>query len=215
MGFPNVDKILQNIFATKFAAVKLDPTYTISDLFEDQDAGQQAEIIAYIQRKQFVTDIRSRQDNTVYLITTFPMVDMPFPQISITLGQEDTDRYMGDQTGQSDPVLDDNGTQIGWDIIKGFYAKSSWNISVVTATKDEAIWLSRLCELFIFQSMDDLDAAGVTEVNLSVADMRPEQDQQPMTVICRGIKMSATTMNSWTTRIPIATYQSGNNVALQ
>jgi hypothetical protein len=214
MGFPNVDKILVRMFGQEFEALKLDSDYIINDLFEDLDPDEREEITTYIQRKEFVTDIRRREDSAVYLLTTFSTLDLPFPQISVTLGQEDTDRYMGDQVGQSAPVLDGNGATIAWDITKGFYAKSNWNISVVTATKDEAIWLSRLCQLFIFKNMMELEEAGVAEVNLSISDMKLEQDQQPLTVISRGIRMSATTLNSWIKRVPVSFYQTGNNLAL-
>jgi hypothetical protein len=214
MGFPNIDKILVAIFKAKFDALKAAPEFTINDLFEDLSAGERAEITAYIQKKQFHTDIRDRKDSAVFLMATFPMIELPMPQISITLGQEDTDRYMGDQTGISEPVLDTDGATIAWDIIKGFYSKANWTISIVTTTKDEAIWLTRLCQHTIFESMLDFEAAGITEVTISTADMRLEQDQQPLTIFNRTIRLTATVINSWKKRVPATTYKTGNNTAL-
>lgn len=214
MGFPNVDKILIRLFKAEFAAIKLDPAFIITDTFTDLDESEQNSILQYLVRKTFTDELRDRGDAKVYLTTSFPMLDMPLPQISITLGQEDTDRYMGDQVGTSTPVLDTDGNTIAWDVLKGFYARSNWSIAVVAATKDETIWLSRLCERIIFDNMNTLELEGVAEVSLTMADHRLDPQHQPMTASNRTIRMTALTMNSYRKRIPASVYATGNNTAL-
>lgn len=214
MGFPNVDKILVQLFKDSFAALKADPAFIINDTFEDLSIAEQDAILQYVTRKTFTDDMRDRSDSAVYLLTGFPMLEMPLPQISITLGQEDTDRYMGDQVGTSTPVTDAGGNVIAWDILKGFYARSSWNVAVVAATKDETIWMSRLCERIIFDNMRELETMGVAEVLLTMTDLQLDPSHQPMSVFNRTTRVNATTLNSYTKRIPASAYSTGLNTSL-
>ena len=213
MGFPNVDKILVKLFMAGFTSLKVDPT-PIADIFSDLEVGEIAEVAQYVASKDFTTDLRDRDTGKVYLMPNFPLIDMPFPQIAINLGKEDSDRFIGDETGHSLPVVDTNQNVIAWDIIKGYYAPGNWTISVVTTTKDEAIWLTRCCQYFICQAFLLLESKGLMEINLSISDMQLSQEQLPMTVFNRTINLSGKTANTWKVRVPAAAeYGTGVNIA--
>lgn len=216
MGFPNVDLQLVAIFTNSFIAAQAAPAQVIADTFGDLDPTVQTQIAAYLTRKSFINDVREHGGSFVYIIPSFPLSDVPFPQIAISLGQGDSDRFIGDETGNSTPVLDGNGATIAWNVEKGYYEKSNWNIHIVCATKDEVIWLSRLCQRFICESFDALCTAGIMEVNIFIQDLRADENtMQPSTVFSRGIRMSATVANTWNIQIPLmADYEVGNNTAL-
>lgn len=217
MGFPNVDIFLCKKFEQCFLAVQADPTYTIDDLFEDLDDDERAEITTYLQSIVFTKNLRERDDNQryVYIVPHFPMIDMPFPQIGISLGTETTsEKFIGDYTGDPTPVMDTNGKTIAWDQSKGYYANANWNIDVVCATKDEAVWLSRFCQLFVCQQLEALDAIGVVEVAIATADMKVEQEHFPHIVFNRRVMVTGKAANTWKKRISAYEYQTGMNLAL-
>lgn len=220
MGFPNVDIFLCKTFAEKFAAVQADPDYTIDDLFEDLTVLERAEIITYLQDKVFTRDLRDRHAGSdkhqrVYIVPNFPMLELPFPQIGVSLGSENTDgKFLGDCTGDAEAVTDDEGVTIAWDIPKGYYASANWNIDVLCATKDEAIWISRLCQLFICEALDELDAIGVVEVVVAAADIKLDPEHFPLHVFNRRVMVSGRAANTWKKRISAITYLSGDNLAL-
>lgn len=212
MGFPNVDVFLVDTFLEKFAAMKLSPTFVIDDTFTDFDAGRKSELEAYIARKTFTDDLRNRIDQQVYIMPNFPLADMPFPQIAVTLGSENpSERFLSDSVGDSTPVYDVNNVQIAWDIPKGYIGSATYKIDVVTATKEEAIWISRLLQRFILESQDALAEIGALSVDLTMQDMRLEQEQAPITVFNRSIQMTCRTENTWTIRIPYSQYGTGQN----
>ena len=213
MGFPNVDKQLVRILTAGFNAAKADPTFIIEDLFEDLDVAERAQITAYVTRKAYVNDVREHKGSNVYIIASFPLLDVAFPQIAISLGAGDSDRFMGDLTGQSKPITDGTGAVVAYAIEKGYYEKSNWDIHTVCATKDEAIWLSRLVQRFICEAFDDLARAGISEVNIFIQDIRADESTlQPSTVFNRAIRLSATVANTWNERIPNGTYAEGTNI---
>jgi hypothetical protein len=217
MGFPNVDLILRDLFLAQFAAAKLDPQTVVADLFEDRSAAEQAEIAAYLTARLFTGDVRDRGGNRrVFILPHFPAVDLPFPQIGIYSGEVDSnDRVLGDATGETEPVYDGE-TLIGWDETKGYWELSSWNIDVIAATKDETIWLSRLCQYFICQQLLDLHQQGIIEVGIALTDLRMDKGTlQPMQAFVRGVKVHCRVANTWKKRLPVGTYQTGNNLALE
>lgn len=220
MGFPNVDLFLCKTFAEQFAAVQDDPTDTLDDLFEDLTAAERTEIATYLQGSVFTRDLRNRHNESddqrrIYIVPSFPMFDLPFPQIGVSLGSENTDtKFLGDYTGEATAVTDTEGKTIAWDIPHGYYASANWNIDVVCSTKDEAIWLSRLCQLFVCRSLADLDAAGVVEVAIATADMKLEQEHFPHIVFNRRVMISGKAANTWKKRISAVDYQPGTNLAL-
>ena len=212
MGFPNVDIFLVDKLLAKFNAVKADPEFTINDLFDDFDSGRRAEVTTYIANKTFVTDLRKRGSNEVFILPHFPLIDQPFPQIAISLGQENTaEKFLDDLVGESEPAYDSHGVQIGWDIPKGYLGAASYRIDVVCATKEEAVWLSRFIQRFICELQDDLDGIGAKEIDVSLADMKLEPEHMPQTVFNRTVMIHCKVENLWKKRIPLSTYQLCDN----
>jgi len=217
MGFPNVDLILRDLFLTEFQAVKSDPGFAIADLFEDRGEAEQAEITEYIINRRFTGDVQDRGDERrVFILPHFPTSDLPFPQIGIYSGEVDgLDRVLGDYTGESEEVKNEDGTTIGWAQIKGYWEVSAWNVDVVTSTKDEAVWLSRLCQYFICQNFPEMTVKGILEVDVTMTDMRIEKSTlQPLQYFARGLKVRAKVANTWKKRLPASYYQTGVNLAL-
>lgn len=215
MGFPNVDIFLVDNLLTKFNAVKAAPTDIINDLFEGFDAGRKAEVTTYIGRKTFVTDLRKRGGSEVYIFPHFPLLDQPLPQIAISLGQENpADRFIGDVIGDSEPVYNAEDVQTGWDIPKGYIAAVNYHIDCVCATKEEAIWLSRFVQRFVLELQGDLADIGAIEIDVSLADIKLEPEHMPQTVFNRAVMIHGKAENRWKQRVPLTSYQTGNNTAL-
>lgn len=214
MGFPNVDIFLVKALNDGFKSVQMDTEFPVNDLFDDLDVQDRSDIATYIVRKDFTTDLRKRGGDQVFLMPHFPLLDMPLPQIGISLGQEDTaEKFLGDVVGEATPYPA-TGEQTHWDIPKGYWASARYQINIVAATKDETIWLARFVQRFICEKLDDLDQIGVKEVDISLADLKIEQDQVPMTVFSRGVSISCKVANTWTKRVPAQYYQTGVNLAL-
>lgn len=217
MGFPNTDLFLCKKFEEQFAATQADPDFTVDDLFEDLDEGERLEITEYLQGLTFTQNLRERgeEQRYVYILPHFPMVDMPFPQIGISLGQESAaERFLGDYTGEAIPVEDEDGKVIAFDIPKGYYAAANWNIDIICPTKDEAVWLSRFCQLFVCRLLEELDAMGVVEVSIALADVTIPQEHLPHVLFNRRVTISAKAANTWKKRVPATYYDTGINKAL-
>ena len=217
MGFPNVDLILKDLFLAEFAAVKAAPDFAVEDLFEDRSAGEQAEIKTLISAKTYTDNTRDRGDGKrVFIIPHFPAADLPFPQIGIYSGTVDeNDHLLGDYTEPAQAVLDGQGQTIAWDIVKGYWESSAWNVDVVAATKDEAIWFARFCQYFICQNLADLHQKGIVEVGISMTDLRLDKGtMQPMEYFVRGLKIHCRIANTWKSRQPVSYYETGINTAL-
>jgi len=217
MGFPNVDLILRDLFLADFQATKTTPEFAVADLFDDRSEEEQAEIVEYLISRRFTGSVQDRgDDRRVFILPHFPVSDLPFPQIGIYSGEVDgLDRLLGDYSGESEAVKNEDGEVIGWAQIKGYWEVSSWNIDVVTATKDEAIWLARLCQYFICQSFQPLTEKGILEIDVMMTDLRPEKSTlQPLQYFVRGLKVRAKVANTWKKRLPVSYYETGVNLAL-
>jgi hypothetical protein len=79
----------------------------------------------------------------------------------------------------------------------GYFSHGSWQIDIVASTKQEAIWLTRCCQYFICRAQMDLARLGVTEIGISLADVRIEQELQPSIAFARGLTMTARVANTW------------------
>lgn len=213
MGFPNVDIFLVDKFIAKFEEMQINLDFVINDTFSDLNEIRRAEIATYISNKFFVQDLRNRDDGQVYILSQFPMFNMPLPQIGISLGQENSsDKFLGDLQGESTPVTDKDGVVTHWDVEKGYFAAATYRCDVITATKDEAIWLARLIQRFICEEQDALNAIGVQSIDITLADIKLEQDQIPLEIWNRAVQINCKVINSWTKRIPVLTTQAGNNI---
>jgi len=220
MAFPNVDKFLVKWFLQRFEEVQLDLERFVEDTFNDLEAEtEQVEIITYLTETTFTDSVQDREEGKrfAYILPHYPVAEVNFPQIAISLGQENqSDKFLGDATGESFPVTDDDGNIVAFDVQKGYLATATWQIDVVCGTKDEAIWLSRCCQRFICEALDELDQIGANEISISLADLKLDDKamMQPMTVFNRAISISAKVANTWLKRVPAYTYRTGNNVAL-
>jgi len=219
MGFPNVDLILKDLFLREFLAAQMDPQEIISDLFEDRSSEEQLQIGTYLRGKVFVGSNRDRSEDgkRVFILPHFPSAELPFPQIGIYHGESpSTDRFLGDIVGEATAVYADDGeTLTGWKQPYGYYEQASFNIDVITATKDEAIWLSRFCQYFICQNIGEIGAKGILEVNISLADIRLEKGAlQPLEAFVRGVRITAKLENTWNKTLPVGVYATGDNTAL-
>lgn len=217
MGFPNVDLLLVKIFLNGFSDAQT-LGLAIPDVFEEMDNAEQSEIALYLSRIRATDDITERDSGQkyIYILPHFPLAGYPFPQIGISLGQENTEsKFLGDQTGESQPVADTNGNIVAWDVVKGYLASATWNVDIIGATKDETIWLSRLCQYFICQHLDYLTTAGVMEVGINLSDVRIDtQLAQPADFFTRTVSVSARVANTWKKRIGAYTYDTGINKSL-
>lgn len=217
MGFPNVDLILRDLFVASFEEAKTRPEEVVADLFSDRSEAEQMDIVAYLVGRQYVGSVKDRDTGKrVYILPHFPSSELPFPQVGISHGDVDsTDRFVGDYTGTAVPIPA-TGTPTHWLIEYGYYERSSWNIDVVAATKEEAIWLSRFCQYFVCQSLLDLGQKGIHEVDITPTDIRIEEGtMQPISAFVRRVRVIAKTANTWRKRIDAYTYETGINTALQ
>lgn len=218
MGFPNVDKQLVKIFLQGFTDAQ-NLGLAIPDTFEDLDPEEQADIALYLSRRVVTNDIRERSadERFLYIVPHFPIAGYPFPQIGISVGQESPgDKFLGDYVGETLEVTDAEGNVIGWDTVKGYFAAATYNIDVVCNTKDEAIWLSRLCQHFICQALGQLTEVGIMQVDISLTDPKidPQAATQPADIFTRTVTVSALVANTWKVRKPAYTYATGVNKAL-
>lgn len=214
MGFPNVDIFLSAKFIERFNEAKVNPTFIVSDLFDDLSVAEQAEIIEYIQRKNFTDDLRERTDSELFVFPSYPMFNVPLPQIGISLGSENTaEKFFDDVVGEATPYPE-TGDQTHWAIPKGYWAQADYQADIVCTTKDEVIWLSRFLQRFIMEELDTLDQIGVKEVAVSLQDTMLKSEHQPITAFSRSVRISCKAANTWTKLIPVAYYQTGNNLSL-
>lgn len=214
MGFPNVDIFLTSKLIERFAQAKADTSFIVPDLFDDLSLAEQTEISTYIQRKNYTDDLRDRTDSEVFIFPSYPMFHIPLPQIGISLGNEDTaEKFFDDVVGDATPYPS-TGTQTHWDIPKGYWAQATYQADIVCTTKDEVVWLSRFVQRFIMEELDTLDQIGVKEVAVSLQDTIPKTEAQPTTAFSRVVKIGCKVANTWTKRIPVSFYQTGNNTAL-
>lgn len=214
MGFPNVDIFLSAKLIERFNQTKADPSFIVADLFDDLDAAEQAEITEYIQRKSYTDDLRERTDSELFIFPSYPMFNVPLPQIGISLGNEDTaEKFFDDVVGEAVPYPDAiNPTH--WDIPKGYWAQANYQADIVCTTKDEVIWISRFVQRFVVEELDTLDQLGVKEVMVSLQDTMLKNETQPTIAFSRTLRISCKVANTWTKRIPASFYTTGNNTAL-
>lgn len=205
MGFPNVDIFLVSKFQKRFKGLaSSDGTFIINDLFDDLDREDIAAVSSYVRRKMFTTDLRDRADEQVYILPHFPLLDMPLPQIGVSLGNDTTaGGFLGDITEESAEVLNSTGERIGWDVQKGYLSSATYQIDIAAATKLETIWLSRFVQRFILEEQENLAQAGVLNIDISLQDMRVDQSAMPCMVFARQVNMKCTLANAWRKRLAL------------
>ena len=217
MGFPNIDIFLVKTILAKLKAFQGEENYRLEEIFDDLDAAEIADIRQFLAGATTTKNTRDRGGRRIYVLPHYPQAEIPFPQIGVSLGNEDTaDRFLGDDTGgEAEPVLDDDENVIAHDLQKGYWGSGLWMIQIMAHTKDEVIWLSRLCQQALVDSFAALAEMGLLEVSLSLADLRPDPQYYPEFVFLRGVKVIAGKVaNTWKKRIPASFYQTGVNLAV-
>lgn len=215
MGFTDLQTYFVDEFTAFLQAMQADATrYIIKDLFGTQTKERQAEVVNYIASLNISNDMTERPDQgkTLYILPSYPISNLPFPQIGVYLGADDTtDFYLGNYTGAPATPLMDGLTQIGWEIENGHWSGVNYRIDVVANSPDESIWLARLCQRAILGKLMVLDGLGVKEPRISVQDQRLEQEQFPAMVFARSITFTAKVAQTWKEILPYTVYATGLN----
>lgn len=217
MGFPNLDRFLVKTILAKLLSFQGAENYRLEQIFDDFEEAEVAEVRQYLAGLTPTGNLRDKGKGRLFVMPSYPLSDLPFPQIGVSVGSEDTaDRFLGDETG-GDPaeVFDEDENLIAWDLERGYWGSGMWMVQIMAATKEEVIWLSRLCQQAIVDGFDALDALGVKEVALAVADLRPDPQYYPQNLFLRGLKVTAGKVaNTWLKRIPASVYRTGVNLTL-
>jgi hypothetical protein len=214
--FVNLDLYLIDTFIDFFAEAQKDSTI-IDDLFADRPVEERQKIMIYLTARTFVTRMDIVEDGkVVYVIPSFPTASLPFPQIGVYMGGDDAqDFFVGQDTGRPPEAFVLNGEATAWDWEKGYYASVNYRVDIIAETKHEVIWLSRLCQVAIARKIMELNRIGVIEPRIGAADTKIEQEQFPTMVFSRAVTLSAKSLHTWNERVPVETYQTGINTAVQ
>lgn len=218
MGFPNVDIFLYRTILTKLKSYQDMENYRLEQTFDDLDETDLAEIRTFLAALHLTDNTRDKTDNSLYVMPTYPLVDLLAPQICVTVGSEDTaGRVLGDETGEdAAAVVDGDGKTIAWDLDRGYWGSGMWMIQITAETKLAVIWLSRLCQQALVDSFQAMDGLGIKEVSIAVADLRPDPQYYPQNFFARGIKVNAGKVaNTWKTRVQASYYETGVNLAIE
>lgn len=221
MGFPNVDLYLVSRFIECFSNAKGNLDFYVSDIMEDRPDAERETIRLYLNGLRVTSDQKDRSsEKTLFVVPSWPMFDLPFPQIGVSLASEGTvERLLGDETGtKRTGTAIIGGVEVGFqDTEYGYWASGQWNVDVVCASKLEAVWLANLCRRFVLASFLDLDEMGVKEVTLSLADIRLEGEQLPVPVFGRRLSIIAgrVTHTWWEREYFDGVYGIGINKGLQ
>ena len=223
MGYPSLKLYLLDLLMTTLATIKDDPTTVIAEIFEDPSwtKKRRAEIVSYLNGLTISDDLLEREPGTnyLYIIPHFPRMDVAFPQIAITTGNESSSDWgLGNVTGEFTEVFDDAMELVAYDSERGYFASGQWQADIVCKNPIEAEYLSVLCRHVVLKNLDALDAMGVKEVNVSLADLVLSSEMQQVAtvdVFARRLTVSAGKVaHTWNERVGIETFQTGDNSAL-
>lgn len=219
MGFPNIDLWLVNQFVTQFQSAPLDLAVMIDDTFPDLDGETRARVLHWLSERAIVTDVRESQEGkTLTILPGFPVVDVPFPQITVvTAGEVGNDIPLGFGEGEAAAVYDDDDpeTVVGWDRPKGYWSVNTYQIQVLCGHWWELVWLTRLCQRFILGMERVLSTQGVHIEAITVADLQLSREQFPTLAYARGISLTCRAFQKMTERLPASYYETGMNKALE
>lgn len=219
MGFPNVDLYLIDRYAERFAAVKADLDRVVDDLFDDRTDEERQAAREYLTALPVATDLRDRPEGALLLIPGFPLAQLAAPQITVAvLSEAGNDWPLGEGVGNSEAVYGDEAhpdTVTAWDVPHGYWANCSYRTHILADTWWEAVWLSRLCQRAIVESVSAFSARGMAELTLTVNDMALDPQQYPTVTFARALTLSAKVPQQWKVRKPTGTYQTGINKALE
>jgi hypothetical protein len=221
VSIPNFDLILQELFKAAIEELQQVGTeWIVDDLFSDRTLNYRDAITQYVNGITVTDDIREREHGRrfLYAIPSFPMADVPFPQIGTYLAPEElSDFFIGDSIGiESTEIRNGAGTVTAIEHTHGCFGQATYWSDIIANTKEEVIWLSRICQRKLLTNLRNLEAQGAMDVRISLGDMKLEQEHYPAMVFARRLIFSCKLGITWTDRVPInGTYQTGINTALE
>jgi hypothetical protein len=216
MAILDVDLLLFQIIEQFFLEVQRDRRL-IEEIFEYRTETERDMIADYLAQHSMTQDIRNADEDNpfIYLIPSFPMMDIPLRQICIYVASEgQTDHMLGSDTGQSTVRTDVNGNRIGVDAVMGAYVHGSYIIDVVSQSKEETVILNRLCYVAILKGLEALESYGVMDTSLTIADAMLDPQYTPIMALSRRMTFAATVLHTWNKFHPDQNYMSGNNLAI-
>jgi hypothetical protein len=221
MGFLNVDIILKEKIIEFMGLLRNEEYYRVHEIFDGLSENKKDEIYKYI-NKLTVTDnvqIRREGENFLYVVSSPILAEGPFPQIGVYVGNESQDeRGLGDDTGEDAIPIVEDGETVAWEAEYGLWQRGSWIIDIIGTTRDETIWLSRICQYAIVLNFKSLDLLGLIEMDIALQDTVLNQQFQPGLVYSRRLTVRGKFAGTWKDRFgvgTVGTYETGVNLAIE
>lgn len=217
MSFPDIDLYLVDTFLELLRDTQGELHRVIDEVFAERPAAEREMVRRYLASMNITDDVKDHRDRCLYVLPSLPLVNLPFPQIGVSVGSEgDSDWGLGDYTGaEAIEVKDGQGNLTGYDIEQGVFVSGSWQINIIAPGKLEVVWLSRLCQLAVRRKTSELAGQmSMSEITLSSADIEIDPQQFPDIVFGRRVTLTGKLPHTWTERIGAATYETGVNTAI-
>lgn len=219
MAIPDVDLYLVDIIIELLNGAKGDLAYLIDDVFSLRPDSERASLREYLGGMEITDNVELRDDRKrfLYVIPSHPLMDVPFPQIAVTVPNEQINDFPLGNAPDDTPreVRDSSGEIIGYDVSQSCFAAGQWHIEVVAGTKIETVWLSRLVQVAVLRNLDQMDQIGVKNITLGMMDLQLDPKQLPQLAYARRVQVNGLTVHEWTTRIKPSYYQTGVNLAVE
>lgn len=218
MGLLNLDLYLVDLFHDFINGVKNDDNCRMVDeIFADRPDQYREMVKGYLRSMNITKDLqdRAREERNIYILPSYPLRDLAFPQIAIHLADENTtDWFLGEMSSNPPAAISEPGF-VGWEIEHGCFAQARYQADIVANTPEESIWLARLCQRALLGNVRQMEAMGFIEMTVGMADIQLHPEHFPSQVFGRGVFVNGKAGHTWTVRIPQSTYQTGNNTALE
>lgn len=220
MGLFSLDRWMLRTIRDRLLAARTDPARYVGDVFEEEPPEVQAEVRAWLGAQEFSTDAKAHEKDTVTIIPGWPLLDVPPPQVAVALLAESPSEWgLGEAAGDATPVYavgaGEGDPPVAWDREHGYRAMTNVAAQITASSWDETHWLSSLCHWAVLDQIMDLAALGVSEVSVSLNDLRPDLEKLPSLLFARQLTLTAKVPRTYRKRIPAYTYQSGVNRALE
>jgi len=213
MGFPSLNFYLKKMFVRELELIQSKPATIVSQVFTDGwDDKERERIVSYLNELNVTDDRTDVGKKYLYILPHYPLLDMAFPQIGISTGNEITaERGLGDETGEEVEIRDGSNNLIARDIERGYFCRGQYIITLL-GNYEEIIWLATLCKYIVSLRQDELDGIGFKNVDISVADLKPNPELTPHVLFGREVTLSGLLVNTWYKRNSVSTtYGTGGN----
>jgi hypothetical protein len=218
MALFDLDLYFVDLFATFLNGLK-DNLHggVLDDVFAMRPDEERARIAQFLTCTTFTKDVRERGEGerVVVIIPSLPTTMIPFPQVAVYLGEETSAGWsMGERADDSARPVTREGETLAWDYTYGYFAGVTCRIDILAGSREEVLWLTRLCHRALLGQTLALDALGVKEPAISLSDLQIEQQQMPALVFGRRVTYAAKVLQTWIERKPVGCYETGVNKAL-